>query len=367
MQNAAQRILTISFFILMGLTATGCKKKPAAEAGPQMQGLPVQTATVAMQPVAQTSEYVATVKSRRSATLQPQVNGTLTQILARSGDHVKSGQLLMEIDPRQEQATVEAQRATEQQKKALFDYNAVEVDRQQKLFEAGVTSRDAFDQAKQAYQNAKADYDSAVQSRKSQEQLLGYYTIRAPYDGVVGDIPVHVGDYVTTSTILTTVDENKDLEVYIYVPTERSGQVRMGQEVDLTDNNGKLLEKTKIDFISPQVDSTLQEILVKATVNTSLQVVRNAQIIKARVIWSTKPMAVVPVLAVARQGEQSFVYVVQQQGPMTMAHRAPVVLGDTVGNSYSITSGLGAGDKVIVSGTQFLVDGMPVILMGRPP
>jgi hypothetical protein len=74
-----------------------------------------------------------------------------------------------------------------------------------------------------------------------------------------------------------------------------------------------------------------------------------------------------PVLAVGRQGEQSFVYVVQQQGPMTIAHRAPVVLGDTVGNSYSIASGLSADDKVIVSGTQFLVDGMPVILMGGPP
>ena len=365
-QNAVQRILTAGCFILAGLAATGCKK-PAADAGPQMQGLPVQTVTVALQPVAQSSDYVATVKSRRSATMQPQVSGSLTQILTRSGEHVRAGQVLMEIDPRQQQAMVESQRATEQQKKALFDYNTVEVDRQRKLFEAGVTSRDAYDQAQQAYQNAKADYDSAAQSRKSQEQLLGYYTIRSPFDGVVGDIPVHVGDYVTTSTMLTTVDENKDLEAYIYVPTERSSQVRMGQAVDLTDNNGKLLEKTKVDFISPEVDSTLQEILVKAPVDTSLEVVRNAQMVKANIIWSTKPMAVVPVLAVTRQGEESFVYVVQQQGPMTIAHRTSVVLGETVGNNYSIASGLNTGDKVVVSGTQFLVDGMPVILMGGPP
>ena len=70
------------------------------------------------------------------------------------------------------------------------------MDRQQKLFEAGVTSRDAYEQAQQAFENAKADYESAVEARKSQEQLLDYYTIRAPFDGVVGDIPVHVGDYV---------------------------------------------------------------------------------------------------------------------------------------------------------------------------
>ena len=78
-------------------------------------------------------------------------------------------------------------------------------------------------------------------------------------------------------------------------------------------------------------------------------------------------MAVVPVLAVTRQGEQSFVFVVQKQNGMAMAHRTAVTLGDTVGNNYSIVSGLNAGDNVIVSGTQFLVDGMPVIPMGGPP
>jgi RND family efflux transporter MFP subunit len=345
------------------MAATGCQKKPAEAAGPAMQGLPVQTVTVSMAPVAQSSEYVTTIKSRRSATLQPQVSGALTEIDVRSGDHVKSSQVLMEIDSRQQHATVESQRATERQKKALLDYNTVELDRQHKLFDAGVTSRDAYDQAQQAYQNAKADYESAVESRKTQEQLLAYYTIRAPFDGVVGDIPVHVGDYVTTTSMLTTVDENRDLEAYIYVPTERSADVHMGQAVDLTDNNGKLLEKTRVDFISPEVDSTLQGILVKAAVQATDEL-RNAQIVKAKVIWSTKPMAMVPVLAVTRQGEQSFVYVVQKANGMTMAHRALVTLGDTVGNSYSIASGLNTGDRVIVSGTQFLADGMPVILIG---
>ena len=98
--------------------------------------------------------------------------------------------------------------------------------------------------------------------------MLSFYTIRAPFDGIVGDVPVHVGDFVRRirRRVLTTVDENKDLEAYIYIPTERSTQVRMGLDVDLTDNNGKLLEKTKIDFLSPEVDSTMQEILVKAPV-----------------------------------------------------------------------------------------------------
>lgn len=364
-----KRILHIGCVVVLGLAACGCQKKPAAPpAGAGMQAMPVQTVTVSLAPVPQSNEYVATIKSRRSATILPQVSGLLTQILVHSGDHVKAGQALMEIDPKQQMATVQSLRATEQQKKALLDYDTIELERQHKLFEAGVTSRDAYDQQIQAYQNAKADYESAVNARKAQEQLLDYYTIRAPYDGVVGDIPVHLGDFVSPLTSpavsLTTVDEYKDLEAYIYVPTERSDQARMGLEVDLSDTSGKLLEKTRIDFVSPQVDPTLQGILVKAPVHPTPDIVRNAQMIKARVIWSTSPTAVVPVLAVTRLGGQTFVYVVKQQNGHFTAIETPVTLGETVGNTYAITSGLNPGDRVVVSSTQFLVNGMPVLPMG---
>lgn len=327
--------------------------------------MPVKTVSVSLQPVAQSNEYIATIKSRRSATMLPQVSGLLTKILVHSGDRVKAGQELMEIDPRQQQATVASQGATERQKKALYDYDSIELGRQKKLFDAGVTSRDALDQAQQAYDNAKADYEAALQTRHVQEEQLGYYIVRAPFDGVVGDIPVHVGDYVSpqvsSTSLLTTVDQTGDLEAYIYIPTERSTQARMGLDVELYDTSGKLLEKSKIDFLSPQVDPNTQGILAKAPVHSTPEIMRNAQLIKARVIWSTKPTVVVPVLAVTRQGGQSFVYVAQKQPDgKYIATQTAVTLGDTVGNSYSIISGLNAGDAVVVSSTQFLVNGMPV-------
>lgn len=367
--TALKRILGICGAVVLVLAASGCQNKPAAKvAGPGMQAMPVKTVTVALAPVAQSNEYVATIMSRRSTTILPQVSGLLTKIFVRSGDHVKAGQSLMEIDPKQQLATVQSLRATEQQKKALLDYDTIELERQRKLFEAGVTSRDSFDQAEQAYENAKADYESAVNARKAQEQLLDYYTLRSPYDGIVGDIPVHLGDFVSPVTSpavsLTTVDEHKDLEAHIYVPTERSSQARLGLEVDLSDTSGKLLEKTKIDFVSPQVDPTLQGILVKAPVHATPDIVRNAQMIKARVIWNTTPTAVIPVLAVTRLGGQTFVYVVKQQDGHFAAVETPVTLGETVGNSYAITSGLSAGDRVVVSSTQFLVNGMPVFPLG---
>jgi len=352
------------YAVIATATISGCHQASAPPKGGGMQAMPVKTVEVSLAPVAQRSEYMATIMSRRSTTMQPQVSGRLTQILVRSGDHVKVGQPLMRIDAQAQLATVEAQRATERQKKALYDYNTIEVERQRKLFDAGVISRDAWEQAQQTYANTKADYESAVSMRKTQEEQLAYYTVRAPFDGVVGDVPVHVGDYASTTTVLTTVDERKDLEAYIYIPTERAGEVRMGLAVELYDTGGKLIEKSAIDFVSPQVDSSMQGILVKAPVHTSAEVVRNAQLIKARVIWSTKPMAVIPVLAVTRQAGQTFVFVLRNQNGQFVAVQTPVVLGDTVENNYSISSGLQSGDKVIVSSTQFLVNGMPVLPLG---
>jgi len=356
--------------VALGLTGSiGCSKpQQPQQAGAGMQALPVQTLTVAAIAVPQSDEYVSTIKSRRSATINPQISGNLVQILVHSGQHVSPGQLIMQVDPSKQEATLASQAATEQQKLAMYQYNQLQVDRQRKLFAAGIISKDALDQAEQAFSNSKADYESSVASRQEQEKQLAYYKITAPFDGVVGDIPVHVGDYVTTSTMLTTVDENKDLEAYIYVPTERAAQVHNGLGVQIEDNSGKPIENTSIDFISPQVDDQLQGILVKAPVKSPL--LRNEQLVKARVIWGTSPKPVVPVLAVTRLGGQAFVFVAQQAAPgKFVAHEQAIDLGDTVGNNYAVLSGLNNGDKVIVSGTQFLQNNMPVMPLppGPPP
>ncbi len=326
--------------------------------------MPVQTQIIAAAPVPEYDEYVSTIKSRRSATINPQVDGNLVKINVHSGDRVHAGEILMEIDPAKQEATVSSSHSTEQQKLAVFQYNQIEVERQRKLFDQGVTSRDAFDQAEQAYKNSQADYESTVATTQSQKKQLGYYHIAAPFDGIVGDVPVHLGDYVSPTTMLTTVDENRDLEAYIYIPTERVTQIRKGLPVIILDNQEHELARTAIDFVSPQVDNGLQGILAKAPVKADLSRIRNLQQIKARVIWTTSSIPVVPVLAVSRLGGQTFVYVATSEGGKYVAKQRPITIGDTVGNNYAVKSGLQNGDKVIVSGIQFLIDGAPVQPLG---
>ncbi len=353
-------------FVLLGtvlfgsvLLTAGCNRTQAKQA-PAPQAMPVKVQAVTLEPVPQTSEYVATIKSRRSANIQPQVDGTITKILVKSGDKVSAGQLLMTIDPLKQEAVVNQQRSTEAQLKATYQYNQSELERQKGLYEAQVASRQTYEQAVQNFENSKAAWEAAKAATVSQQQQLAYYNLRAPFSGVVGDIPVRLGDYVSSTTLLTTVDENKDLEAYVYIPTDLAGSIRMGLPVQIVSSTGELIESTSIYFIAPQVDNALQGILVKAPIHASLDRFRNAQLVKARVVWSTAPAPTVPVLAVTRIGGQSFVYVAVASGNGHVAKQRAVDLGATIGNNYAVTGGLQSGDQVIISGIQFLNDGTPI-------
>jgi len=362
----SHRQATVAFLAGALFLLAGCK--PAAPPPQQMQAMPVQVAPVTMNPVPQSDTYVATIKSRRSATLQPQVTGNITRILVKSGDMVHAGQVLMTIDPLQQMANVQQMQGTQEQKSAVYDFQKIEVERQRKLYAEGVTSKDSLDAAEQAYANSRGDYSSASASTQSQKALLAYYQIRAPFAGIVGDIPVHVGDFVSPTSfsltgpvLLTTVDDITELEAYIEIPADRATQIRMGLPVQILGDGDQVLANSTVSFISPEVDNGLQAVLVKAEVPRTLVTLRNAQLIKARIVWSTSPTPTVPVLAVTRIGGQSFVYVAQDNGKGGfVCHQVAVGLGDTIGNNYPVLSGLKPGDKVIISGIQFLADGVPV-------
>ena len=358
---------TASLLAVISLvTVGGCSKKDpanAAAAGAGMQAMPVAVEAASLNKVPNTDTYVATIKSLRSAVLQPQVDGNLTKILVKSGDVVKAGQVLMQIDPLKQVATVQAQQGIEQQQKSAFDYNQSDLQRQEQLFKAGIISKQAYDQAVQSFQNSKAALDASSAQVRTQREQLAYYQIRAPFSGIVGDIPVHIGDYVSSTTTLTTVDENKGLEAYIYIPTDRAAQVEVGLPVDLLDATGTVLAHSTLYFVSPQVDNGLQGILAKAPIPKSAVMLRNGQIVNARVTWSTAPAITVPVLAVTRIGGQSFVYVATPKGNGYLAHQTSVTLGEPVANAYPVQSGLKEGDRVITSGIQFLQEGVPVMPM----
>jgi RND family efflux transporter MFP subunit len=357
---------TLKTLLVAGLAAVGLTLGCATNAqNPQAAGahaMPVKVLEAKLVPVSDATEYVATLKSRDSAVIMPQVEGQITQIFVHSGDHVGAGAALMEIDPLKQQATVKSQESARAAQQASLSFAKQQYQRQAGLAAAGVVSKQDLDQAKSALDAAQAQMDSLDSQVREQEVQLHYYKVVAPRAGIVGDVPVRVGDRVTVSTQLTTVDQPGSLEAYVYVPIEHSSQLKMNLPVQVLDGDGKVIAETRVTFISPQVDNTTQTVLVKARIANGNDALRQLQFVRARVVFGTHQNPQVPILAVSRLAGQYFAFVAEpQNGGSFVARQKPLTIGQTVGNDYEVQDGIKPGDKVIVSGTQFLLDGAPVI------
>jgi len=365
MANILRKYARFSF-VLGGLSAAalmvGCSHAPQSAQAGGPPGMPVQVQEAKAVPVSDSSDYVATVKSRDSAVIMPQVEGQVTQIFVHSGDAVEAGAALMEIDPLKQQATVKSQESSRAAQQANLNWTKQQFERSQGLFAAGVVSRQDLDQAKSAMDAAQAQMDSLDAQVREQEVQLHYYKVVAPRAGIVGDVPVRVGDRVTVGSQLTTVDKPGSLEVYVYVPIEHSAQLRMNLLVQVLDSNGNILADSRVSFISPQVDNATQTVLVKSRIANRNDALRQSQFIRARLVWGTHNNPEIPILAVSRLAGQYFAFVAEpQQGGAYLARQKPLKIGQTVGNDFEVQDGIKPGDKVIISGTQFLLDGAPVI------
>ena len=349
-------------YLAIALMLSGCSRQTtnaAAPSGPQ--GFPVKVITVQAQVVPDATDYLATLRSRNASVLQPQVEGEVVKIFARSGEKIEAGEPILEIDPRKQQATVNNQEAAYRSKLATMEFNRVELERRKKLYAAGVISKADLDTAQTAYDASKADVEATEAGIREQKEQLRYYTVKAPTAGIIGDIPVRVGDRVTTTTLLTTLDRGGELEAYIYVPADKSGAVRLNMPLELLDDTGKVLQRANIYFISPQVDTAAQTLLMKARVPNAGRKFRNEQTVHARLIWAEHKSPMIPVTAVTRLSGKIFAFVAEGEGQKTVARQRMIQVGDLVGNDYVVLDGIQSGERVITSGVQMLSDGMPVI------
>jgi len=322
--------------------------------------MPVQVMVVEAEKISDTSEYLAILKSRHSATINPQVEGQITRIIVKSGDRVKAGDPLLQIDPLKQEAAVGSQNASRAAQEANVRLAKLTLERARKLSEAGVISRADLDNAQTFYDTAVAQLKAQEDQLQQQKVELHYYLVSAPMDGIVGDIPVRKGDRVTVSTLLTTVDEPGALEAYLYIPASRAKDLRVGLPMRLLDEKGSVRAETQVTFVSPQVDPETQTVLAKATVGNANANLRIAQQVRAQITWGSKLGPVIPVLAVQRINGQFFAFFAVKGAKEKVARQRLVQLGEATGNNYAVLDGVHAGDHLIVSGLQFLQDGAAV-------
>ena len=348
------------------LLAAACRGGQTA-APPAFPPTPVSIATARATPLEDATEYVALLKSLRSTTVQPQIDGQITQILVKSGDRVRQGAPLMQIDPQRQQAAVSSQEAERAAREAAVAFARQQAQRAGELFTAGAISRQELEQAETGLRTAEANLRALSAQVQQQQVQLRYFTVAAPTAGVIGDIPVRVGHQVSPQTMLTTIDQNETLELNVNVPIERAGELRSGMPIQLFPNDSaEPMATTAIDFISPRVDDQTQSVLVKGQVRNPDGKLRAAQYVRARLIWKTTEGLVVPVTAVLRISGQFFAFVVEEAGGKMVAKQRAIKVGPIAGNNYPVLDGIKPGERIVVSGTQKLADGAPIQAAADP-
>ncbi|MEH2206347.1 MAG: efflux RND transporter periplasmic adaptor subunit [Nostoc sp.] len=402
--------LSLAGLLLLGSGATLWRLLTPQNSAPsntnaQPQGVRVKISTVQSGIIEESSDFIASLKSLRSVTLQPRIQGQVTQILVKSGDPVVEGTAILQVDPtrpagisgsntvpqaflmqlanaRATLKSLETERPSYVANLQLYQQN---YDKFVSLAEQGAVSRQTSNQFANRLANAKTSLDAIdsriqaqratiLQAEKSlQQSNVNTQTqqpqsdkITAPFSGTVGNIPVKVGDLVNTSTPLVNITQNRPLEVNISVPLQQGPQLRKGMPVEVMNTQGQKLGRSRIFFIAPNASNETQTILIKALFDNKNGQLRADQLVRARVFWNQRPGVLIPTTAMTRVGGDTFVYVVEtetspQGVSQQVARQRRVKLGEIKGNNYQVIEGLQPEDKVIISGLLNLRDGVAIV------
>jgi RND family efflux transporter MFP subunit len=405
------------FPVLMSIVfLSSCRSEPKANAS-QNQAVPVKIEAVRSSLVETSEIFNASLESRQSVDLRPRIEGQVSRIYVRAGDAVKAGDLMMQIDPRQQQATtlgsvasadsalagmksaesavasaqatLKTHQADRVARLADVKFNQQQFDRFSELYKSGATNKQTVDQYANSLAAARANlgaveariqaqqaeigarraevgraertFQQAQATTDSQKVELEFFRITAPFTGSVGAIPVKEGDFVNTSSRLASLTQNNSLEVNVSVPTEKVKQMRIGTRIDLVNPQEQTLGTGRVFMIAPNVANDTQTVLVKALVDNANGALRADQQLRARVIWQRSPGTLIPTTAISRIAGQDFVFVAEKDGDKVVAKQKPIKVGIIRGNDQQVLDGLSPGAQIITTGLNKISDGAAIV------
>ena len=380
---------------------SACGGPPQHVGGPPATA--VQVAAVETAIVRDSSIFIASLESEDFTALRPQVSGRVNEVYVKLGDLVTAGDPILQINPARQQAafesrnaaissaqaaldsaraTVEASRARLQELQADVELTRGRLATNERLVEAGAISQDELNESLRNLRQAEAairtqeetiraevaevaeaerELEEARADAVEQEVILATFRLTAPFSGVVGEVAVKIGDYVTPETVLTTISQSNSLEISLNIPVERLPEAELGTPIELIDSRGAALGTSEISFIAPDVNPSTQTVLVRAIFGNTGQL-RSDQFVRARAIWDERSSLVVPVTAVTNLGGQNFVFVAQSQSDSEgyTAIQTPVQLGRLQDNRYEVLSGLTGDEQIVITGTQKIFNSAPI-------
>ncbi|WP_035984921.1 efflux RND transporter periplasmic adaptor subunit [Leptolyngbya sp. KIOST-1] len=388
----------------LSVLATSCRPTPEASAAAPV--VPVDVETLQTGTVKTSTEFVGQLEATQIAEVRTETQGRIERILVTPGQEVAAGQSLLVLRPDQAepqfqgaiagvdvamgqrdnaQKSLDIAKAQRDTVQSTLNFDRANVDRAQKLVAAGGLAQIRLDEAQSkleasqnqliaankqvaaaevAVQQAEAQIRQAQAQADASQVSVSFRNVVAPVAGVLDNLTVNVGDFVSVGQAITRIAQVESLFLNIEVPPERANQLRTGLTVELLDPNSKQqLATGNLIFVAPTVNASSQSILTRAQFQNVEGRLRDGQFVAARIIWQTQPGILVPTTAISRLGGKDFVFLVAEQpneNGQEFVTLQPVDLGAIQGDRYQVLSGLDQGDRIAVSNILRLNDGVAI-------
>ena len=339
---------------------------------PQAVQTSYQTMTIAKSDISVPLKFSATLKGTADVTITPQTSGQLTEVCITEGQQVKKGDVLFRIDSRDAQLELESAEANLLVAEAQESSAKLEYESNKNLYEKKIVSKYVLDNSENTYKQAQASVAQCKATANRARVNLGYCTITAPVDGVIGSIPVYAGDQVSPGTYLTLLSGNAkmyaEFSVSEAILAERTEEDAKNPEKMLSQipdvsflfKNGDAYSMTgRITSITGTVDRTTGALTCKATFPNPNGVLYSG--VQGTVVLpiDVKEVMVVPQNAIVRLQNKSLAYKVGPDSCVTSV----IVKTANISSERDlvVTEGLEVGDVIVTEGANNLVEGQRVL------
>lgn len=359
----AKRMVFMLAVVVLGVSSLGYLKTRQIKAAIQSNSFQpppeaITTVVAKQETWPATMGVVGTTVAVQGVTVSADLPGTVTKIEFDSGRMVKQGEILAELDTRQEHAQLEAMEAQR-------DLAKVNHARMQQLVSEGVISR--------------MDYDKAMAEQKQTEAnvaeiraTIARKTIRAPFSGILGIRQVNLGQYLSAGNPIVPLQSLNPIYVNFNVPQQMLGQMRTGHTVRFTTDNLAGVEFTgRINAVDSVVDAGTRNVQVQATVNNPEGKLRPGMFVQVEVgVGSRRSIIPLPASAINYAPFGDSVYIVSDmKGPDGKPYRGVrqqfVKVEGARGDQVAVVSGINPGDEIVTSGVFKLRNGAAVAVNNK--
>lgn len=340
--------LTALAVLLLSAAALPVSAAPDASAATSQTAL--ATAPVVSTHSNERAGFDGVVEAVRQTVVAAQVQGAVVALPVKAGDKVRAGQVLVRLDARAAEKNAAAGAAQAQAAQAARDAAAREYERQQQLFSKHYISQAALDRAEAQYKAAQAQTSAQLASAEAAHTQSGFYVIQAPYDGVVADVNVVLGDMAMPGRLLLKVYDPAALRVRVMAPESAASAAMKAQEIAIRLAGASAsLQPASLQWL-PTVDPATHTRELRLMLSADVKDARPGQFARVELPVSgsaggdsPNQRLYVPVASIVRRAELTAVYVVGQDGKPLLRQ---VRLGPAEGDRVMVLAGLNAGEQV---------------------